>query len=71
MFHIFGMLGLKILCFTQAGGSNLSHNHQLVPQSTVVDGRSIVNLESSLTPEEFNSIKERFAVHHLHTIRAE
>jgi len=41
------------------GGSNLSHNHQLLPQSTVIDGRTIVNLESSLTPEEFNSIKEQ------------
>ena len=41
------------------GGSNLSHNHQLVPQSTVVDGRTIVNMESSLSPEEFNSIKEQ------------
>ncbi len=42
-----------------AGGSNLSHNHQLVPQSIVVDGRTIVNMESSLSPEEFNSIKEQ------------
>jgi hypothetical protein len=41
------------------GGTNLSHNHQLLPQSTVIDGRTIVNLESSLTPEEFNSIKEQ------------
>jgi len=41
------------------GGSNLSHNHQLVPQSTVVDGRTIVNMESSLSPEKFNSIKEQ------------
>jgi hypothetical protein len=41
------------------GGSNLSHNHQLVPQSTVVDGRTIVNMESSLSPEEFNSINEQ------------
>ena len=41
------------------GGSNLSDNHQLVPQSTVVDGRTIVNMESSLSPEEFNSIKEQ------------
>jgi len=42
-------------------GSNLSHNHQLLPQSTVVDGRTIVNMESSLSPEEFNSIKEQVA----------
>ena len=40
-------------------GSNLSHNHQLLPQSTVVDGRTIVHLDSSLSPEEFNSIKEQ------------
>ena len=30
-----------------------------MPQSTVIDGRTIVNLESSLTPEEFNCIKEQ------------
>jgi hypothetical protein len=41
------------------GGSNLFHNHQLLPQSTMVDGRTIVNMESSLSPEEFNSIKEQ------------
>ena len=40
-------------------GSNLSHTHQLLPQSTVVDGRTIVNMESSLSPEDFNSIKEQ------------
>ncbi len=40
-------------------GSNLSHNHQLLPQLTVIDGRTIVNMESSLSPEEFNSIKEQ------------
>ncbi len=40
-------------------GSNLSHNHWLLPQSTVVHGRTIVNMESSLSPEKFNSIKEQ------------
>jgi hypothetical protein len=40
-------------------GSNLSHNHRLLSQLTVIDGRAIVNLESSLSPEEFNSIKEQ------------
>ncbi len=40
-------------------GSNLSYTHQLLPQSTVVDVRTIVNMESSLSPEEFNSIKEQ------------
>ena len=39
--------------------SNLSHNHRLFPQSTVVDGCVIVNLEKSLTHEEFLSIKEQ------------
>jgi hypothetical protein len=39
------------------GQSNLSHNHQLVPQSTVVDGRTIVTMESPLFPEECYSIK--------------
>jgi hypothetical protein len=47
----------KIICCPV--GSNLSHNHQLLPQSTVVDGRTIVHLERSLSPEEFNSIKEQ------------
>ncbi len=37
--------------------SNLSRNHQLFPQLTVVDGCIIVNLEKSLTHEEFLSIK--------------
>ncbi len=40
-------------------GSNLSHNHWLCSQLTVVDGQAIVNLESSLTPEEFSTIKEQ------------
>ena len=40
-------------------GSNLSHNHRLMSQLTVIDGRAIVNLESSLHPEEFSSIKEQ------------
>ena len=40
-------------------GSNLSHNHWLLSQLTVIDGRAIVNLESSLSPEEFISIKEQ------------
>ena len=40
-------------------GSNLSHNHWLLSQSTVVNGRAIVKLESLLSPEEFNSIKEQ------------
>ena len=40
-------------------GSNLSHNHRLLSKLTVIDGRAIVNLESSLHPEEFNSIKEQ------------
>jgi hypothetical protein len=40
-------------------GSNLSHNHQLCSQLTVIDGQAIVNLESSLTPEDFSTIKER------------
>ncbi len=40
-------------------GSNLSHNHRLLSQLTVIDGRAIVNLESSLHPEEFTSIKEQ------------
>jgi hypothetical protein len=40
-------------------GSNLTHNHQLLSQLTVIDGRAIVNLKSSLHPEEFSSIKEQ------------
>ena len=39
--------------------SNLSHNHQLFPQFTVVDGCVIVSMENSLTHEEFLSIKEQ------------
>ena len=39
--------------------SNLSHNHQLFPQFTVVDGCVIVSMECSLTHEEFLSIKEQ------------
>jgi len=39
--------------------SNLSHNHQLFPQFTVVDGCVIVTMESSLTHDEFLSIKEQ------------
>jgi len=38
--------------------SNLSHNHQLFPQVTVVDGCVIVSLENLLTHEEFQSIEE-------------
>ncbi len=33
--------------------SNLSHNHPLSSQLTVVDGRSIVSVENFLTLEEF------------------
>jgi hypothetical protein len=40
-------------------GSNLSHNYRLCSQLTVVDGQAIVNLESSLTPGEFSTIKEQ------------
>ncbi len=40
-------------------GSNLSHNHQLLSQLTVIDGRAIVNMESLLSPEKFNSTKEQ------------
>ena len=39
--------------------SNLSHNHQLFPQVTVVDGCVIVSLENLLTHEEFQSIEEQ------------
>ncbi len=59
-FHVpyYWNASIKKIVF-RPGGSNLSHNHRLVPQSTVVDGRTIVNMESSLSPEEFNSIKEQ------------
>ena len=59
IYHITGIPAKKNMLRSGAGGCNLSHNHQLVPQSTVVDGRTIVNMESSLSPEEFNSIKEQ------------
>jgi hypothetical protein len=39
--------------------SNLSHNHPLSSQLTIVDGRSIVSLENMLTPEGFQSIKDQ------------
>jgi hypothetical protein len=39
--------------------SNLSHNHELRPQVTVVDSCVIVSLENSLTHEEYLSIKEQ------------
>ena len=39
--------------------SNLSHNHQLFPQVTVVDGCVIVSLENTLIHEEFQSIEEQ------------
>jgi hypothetical protein len=40
-------------------GSNLSHNHRLSSQLTFVDGRAIVNMEYSLTPEEIHSITDQ------------
>jgi hypothetical protein len=40
-------------------GSNLSHYHWLSSHLTVIDGRAIVNLESLLSPEEFNSINKQ------------
>ena len=39
--------------------SNISHNHQLLPQLTCVDGCVIVNFEQSLTHDEFLSIREQ------------
>ena len=43
--------------------SNLSHNHQLFPHVTVVDGCIIVSLENLLTHEEFQSIEEQSLSH--------
>jgi hypothetical protein len=40
--------------------SNLSHNHPLSSVLTVVDGRAVVYLESALTAEEYQTIKEQF-----------
>jgi hypothetical protein len=37
----------------------ISHNHQLLPQLTFVDGCVIVNFEQSLTHKEFLSIREQ------------
>ena len=39
--------------------SNLSHNHPLSSQLTVVDGREVVYLESTVTAEEYHTIKEQ------------
>jgi hypothetical protein len=40
--------------------SNLSHNHELLSElTTVVDGKTIVNMELHLTPAKFVSIKEQ------------
>ncbi len=51
-------------CFVfSSKGSNLSHNHQQSSQSTVVDGRAIVNMEYSLTPDKFHSIKDQSCCH--------
>jgi hypothetical protein len=39
--------------------TNLSHNHPLLSLLTVVDGRDVVYLESALTAEEYQTIKEQ------------
>ncbi len=59
-FHLSYFWDARNRCFVfSSRASNLSHNHQLSSQLTVVDGRVIVNMEYSLTPDEFHSIKDQ------------
>jgi hypothetical protein len=61
-FHLSYLWDARNSCFVLSSSSkqsNLSHNHLLSYQLTVVDGRALVNMEYSLTPEEFHSIKDQ------------